>query len=137
MAYIDWNESFSVGIKIIDSQHKMLFKLLNQLNDVLEKPEDETLTTTEVAIHGLLAYVDFHFTTEEKYFEEFNYENKEAHIQQHHFYIKKINEFHDRYPKEGDKIINEVLIFLKDWILNHINISDKKYTKCFHEHGLP
>jgi hemerythrin len=36
MAYIDWTEKLSVGIDIIDEQHKVLFKIINDLHDAMK-----------------------------------------------------------------------------------------------------
>ena len=30
----------------------------------------------------------------------------------------------------------ELVDFLEDWLINHLMIVDRKYIKCFHEHGL-
>lgn len=84
----------------------------------------------------MAAYVDFHFHTEEKYFKEFHYEKEKEHTEQHHIYENKIREFNEKYKEKGEKIGDEVIVFLKEWIENHIKIKDKEYTKCFNEHGL-
>ena len=38
---------------------------------------------------------------------------------------------------EGDyHIASEILEYLKQWLVNHIQITDKKYVECFKENGL-
>jgi hemerythrin len=39
---------------------------------------------------------------------------------------------------DGDvvKLSAELATFCWEWMLNHILTEDKKYTKCFNEHGL-
>ena len=37
MAFIQWNPSFSVNVKILDEQHQMLVKMINDLYDAMEQ----------------------------------------------------------------------------------------------------
>jgi len=138
MTFVEWNKSFSVGVKMIDAQHKKLFALINDVHSASIGKEIKGDTTLDIIIHELMAYVDFHFKTEEKYFHEFGYEKTKEHEKQHKFYEDKIRDFYKRYL-EGDaeiELMREIIIFIRDWILNHIKINDKEYTKCFNEHGL-
>lgn len=133
MKKIIWQPSYSVGVKLIDAQHKKLFSILNDLEDGINDSDRSSLENT---IFDLKAYVKFHFGQEEKYFKQFNYEDAPAHLQQHSLYVEKINELHARYLKNETNIAAELVEFLDDWILNHIQIIDKKYTKCFNDNGL-
>lgn len=133
--FITWDQSFSVDVKLIDAQHKKLFSILNKLYGVVNKAEGEAEPLENIILE-LAAYVDFHFKTEERYFEEFGCEDMEEHIRQHKFYEEKIREFNDKYKKGEESVGAEIMNFLKDWISNHIKIKDKEYTGCFHEHGL-
>lgn len=136
MAYFEWDQSYSVGVKLIDGQHKKLFGLISDLYVALDKNAGEKTAPIENIILDLAAYVDFHFSTEEKYFKEFGFEKKESHTEEHHFYERKIAEFKDKYKEKGDEVGEEMMAFLKDWISGHIKIKDKEYTKCFNENGL-
>lgn len=133
MMKIIWQPSYSVGVKLIDAQHKKLFSILNNLQDGIN---DSNPAVLENIIFDLKAYVKFHFGQEEEYFKKFNYEDAPDHLKQHHFYIEKINELHGRYLKNEANVADDILTFLNDWILNHIQIIDKKYTKCFNDNGL-
>lgn len=138
MAFIDWNNSYSVGVKIIDGQHQKLFSLINDFYDATTGTSRKNLAPVDSVLLDLLSYVGFHFKTEEKYFEEFGYEKTQEHKNQHEFYENKIKNLNEKYQKKKkeEEISEEIISFIKDWILNHIKISDKEYRKCFNEHGL-
>lgn len=131
MAFIDWDQSYSVGVELIDHQHQRLFVLINDFH--------AAKTNLEQVLQDLLSYVDFHFKTEEKYFDQFGYEKTTEHRAEHKFYEDKIKELYARCMQEKideDKISAEMEGFIKNWIALHIKISDKEYSDCFHQHGL-
>ncbi len=85
----------------------------------------------------LVNYADYHFSTEEKYFEKFNYGGATEHNLLHDKYKKKMVQFFDESESSVGKIVPfEILDFLEDWWFNHINSEDKKYTECFVSNGL-
>lgn len=129
-----WEESNSVGVKEIDEQHKKIFGMINELYSEMKSGKDKEFLSR--LIDGLLDYAKYHFSTEEKYFNEFDYEGKEMHIDRHHQYVDKILQFEKEYEKKKEFLSYDILDFLEDWWLKHINGVDKKYTDCFHEHGL-
>ena len=130
MNFIDWDESYSVGIDLIDKQHQKLFDIINNYHN--------ESSSTEESLQKLIAYIDFHFRTEEDYFHKFDYEKTVEHTAQHFHYKDEINELYQKYHyRDNDQKIREELEgFIKDWIVHHIKISDKEYTKCFLEHGM-
>lgn len=131
---IEWTEKNSVGVKELDNQHKKIIKIINELYEAMKNDEiDEKI---EKIFNELVDYANYHFSTEERYFDLFNYQEKEVHKQQHNDYKKKISSFIKK--SSGDKIFLpfELIDFLEDWWIYHINYSDKKYTECFHRHGL-
>jgi hemerythrin-like metal-binding protein len=129
-----WDEKYSVGVQIIDNQHKEMFKTINELIETLEyMPSKEQV---DKIIESLIAYKKFHFATEEKYFAEFGYEGGDEHIAKH-------NEFSDKLEKltvesKGDSVdlAFKLVDFLEDWLIDHLMITDQKYVECFKGHGL-
>jgi hypothetical protein len=43
MALMDWNQSYSVGVLKIDSQHTLLFGILNDLHAAMMKGQAQSL----------------------------------------------------------------------------------------------
>ena len=130
MGFIDWDESFSTGISLIDDQHKRLFEIINNYHSGIRN--------TEVTFQLLLSYVDFHFNTEERYFEEFKYEDAAKHIMGHIYYEEEIYRLYIEYHSGNYTADRREAIegFIKGWITRHVKVSDKEYVQCFREHGL-
>lgn len=134
MPIIPWINNFSVNVKELDEQHKVFIELLNSLYEIMLKPE----SSQEIRdiLHQLITYTTFHFATEERYFDKFNYEFAIEHKNEHRKLLLEVAEFNKRLDSEGDRVMTELLNFLGDWLANHLDTQDKEYTKCFNEHGL-
>lgn len=134
MSLISWTEKLSVNVKEIDDQHKELVAMLNELNDAMSLGKGRDVI--EKIISRLGKYASEHFSTEEKYFTQFNYQDALAHNKKHEAFIKKISEFHEDFRSGNLTLTLAVRNFLKEWLINHIEGEDKKYTKCFNDNGL-
>ena len=88
MAFIDWDDSFSVKVKEIDAQHKRLVDMLNELYDAMRQGKGKEVLGK--IIGGLIEYTDVHFKTEEKYFDKFGYPETEAHKKEHSDFVQKV-----------------------------------------------
>jgi hemerythrin len=42
MSFYEWSEFMSVGVPLLDSDHKALIQLINQLHDALEDKEESS-----------------------------------------------------------------------------------------------
>ncbi|MBN1781077.1 hemerythrin family protein [bacterium] len=133
MTFIQWNKSYSVNIKEIDDQHQALFVMVNTFHENLKHAD---LSAPKKLLIELMEYTLTHFRTEEKYFKQFHYPDEKAHIREHQAFEQKIHEFRVNYQSKKAFNSTTVMNFIKDWIVQHILITDKKYMKCFHENGL-
>lgn len=131
---LEWEGKYSVGVEEIDNQHKKMFAVINELLDSLEA--SNTREHIENIIKSLVEYKMFHFETEEKYFKEFNYDGAEDHINRHKEFNDKLVFLQQKYPIYEPAFAYELVDFLEDWLIKHLMITDQKYVKCFHEHGL-
>lgn len=134
MALIEWTENFSVKIKEIDDQHKMLVSLINSLHQALVDGEGNN--HVEEIISGLVEYTENHFKTEENFFEEFDYPEKDAHKQEHIDFVRKVSIFKTEFENKEVMLTIEVLEFLSSWLQDHILGEDMKYSGFLVEKGL-
>jgi len=132
---IKWEKEYELGLSVIDSQHKQFIETLSQLYDAVSKMQAKE--TIQKIFDGLADYLLFHFKNEEEYFKEFNYQGAEEHKKAHQEFRQKINDFQARsLAGDNDLISLELLDYLEDWLVKHLDDMDKKYVQCFKEHGL-
>lgn len=84
----------------------------------------------------LIQYAGYHFQTEEKYFEEFGYSEKEEHIAEHNKFKEKVLDIHKKHKDEEMELSFELVDFLEDWLLDHLMTMDRKYVELFKSKGL-
>lgn len=134
MAYIDWNGSFSVGVDQFDSDHKMMVKFINKLHESIVAGTSDAIL--QQILVGLYDYTVYHFSAEEKFMQMYEYPLREHHREEHQILIERLNGYIEKYKKGNDRISLELLSFLKEWLVNHIMITDIKYKEFFNEKGV-
>lgn len=130
---IKWSDSMSVNVKLIDDQHKQFISILNSLYEAIA--DSETENKTREIINTLVEYTQKHFQTEGSLFDKYNYDGAEEHKLAHKALMDTVMNFQ---TKKGDylTISFELADFLENWLVEHLEGMDKKYTKCLNESGL-
>ena len=124
--FIEWKKSYSVGLDSIDDDHKKLLGMINQLQTASHYTTDDKMI--EHILDDLIDYTKYHFSREEKIMLDCEYPNLAAHKKLHQDMIKQVSTFIDDYRLHNTRTIDEVTQFLKSWLINHINGSDKEYV---------
>lgn len=124
--FVEWDNSYSVGIDSIDNDHKKLLGLINQLQTAAHYKTDDGMI--ESIINDLVDYTKYHFTREEGLMQECNYPDLEEHKEQHAAMIKQVDRFIEEYRRDESRTIDDVTQYLKSWLINHINGSDQEYA---------
>ena len=132
--FISWNDDYSVGIDSIDEQHKKLINLINQLQTAIDYSTGGAYERE--ALKELVDYTKTHFTYEEGLMEKSEYPDFEAHKAQHVEMIKKVEDVLSEYEKEPDTAMSNAVNYLKDWLINHINGTDKEYSRHMISKGI-
>lgn len=124
-----WSDDFNVNIQEVDEQHKVLVDLLNQLHRAIM--EHRGKAASRVILDQLADYTRTHFLLEESLMRVLHYPGLEIHKQQHEDLIKQIHELQHKLDHENVTITFELLHFLKMWLIQHINESDKRFGDFF------
>jgi hemerythrin len=131
---IEWNEKYSVNISTIDEEHKELIRIINEA--IVSKQHHNDLEEISILLKELTMYALKHFSTEETYMVEFNYPEFQNHKKEHHGFSNKMIAYCNKVIEGEYQIENEIIEYLMQWLVNHIQVTDKKYLACFKKNGL-
>lgn len=132
--FVVWSDEYSVGIESIDEQHKRLIDLINQLQTAVHYyTGDEYI---DKALDDLVDYTKTHFSYEEGLMEQNGYADFDAHKLEHQAMIDKVSEAIESYHSDPDRAIEGIIQFLKEWLIAHINGTDKNYSTFLIEKGI-
>lgn len=124
MGFIGWTSAFSVGVNEIDNQHKKFFELINKLYDA--KASGYSTIQVKDLLRELDDYVKYHFSTEEKLMVTFGYSDYAKHREFHRQFYLKMYEYHKKIDDGNLDFTEEVAVFMRDWLINHIAQADVK-----------
>ena len=134
MALMVWSDQFSIGIQSVDDQHKKLVEYVNELHDAMMSGKSDDVLGP--ILNNLIDYTANHFAFEEKLFCEHNYPDTTAHTAEHKALAEKVIAFNEDFKRGDASISLGIMSFLKDWLMNHILKSDKKYSPFLIEKGV-
>jgi hemerythrin len=134
MPIMEWSNDLSVGIIELDSQHKRLINLINDLHEAMSNGSGRAVLSP--VLNGLVQYTATHFQAEEKYMKQFQYPAYAAHKAEHDSLTKKVLDFKHRFDSGQAMLTVELMTFLKSWLRSHILENDKKYGEVFKQQGL-
>lgn len=125
-----WQEKYALGMPEIDDQHRMLFDIMNKVWDGIIRNADSSIM--EIALEDLERYTMLHFTEEEIFMRNINYPHFNQHVFLHQKFVERISNEKNK-AQQGQKISLELLHFLRDWLVNHILVEDRRYVELFHK----
>lgn len=121
-----WTPNLSVGVKMIDDQHKMWFEKAEKLFDAGKNHQAKEY------IGELLAFLDDytkkHFADEERYMLSIHYPEYEAQKKAHTAFIAELAKLRNDFDTSGGSLLvilnaNQMVV---DWLTKHISNMDKK-----------
>ncbi|MGP1437867.1 MAG: bacteriohemerythrin [Treponema sp.] len=134
MDFVVWQDKFSVKISSIDVQHKKLVAVINELYNAMKA--GKTKDQMGKILRDLVDYTKYHFSYEEKLLEKAGYGDLENHKKQHVAFVEKISATSENY-KSGKLIMSvDICNFLQDWLINHIQGTDQKYSQLLLDSGI-
>ncbi len=132
--FFQWDKACETGIAKIDVQHRVIVKILNDLYDIVIGDKEEE--KMKDIIHELVQYTIYHFGEEEKLFKKYGFPLEKEHKEEHQKFINKVKESVRLVEEDKGMVALELITFLKDWLTEHIMITDGKYAEYFKQKNI-
>ncbi len=124
-----WNDSFQIGVALIDEQHKTLFDAMDALYSACSvgKGRQEVVKTAEF----LESYVVKHFSDEEVLQKNSAYPKYPEHKKIHDAFIAQVKNLKNDIAEHGPTIVSvaKMNTMLSGWLLNHIKTVDTELAQ--------
>ena len=132
----EWTTSLSVGVDLIDEQHKQLIAKLNDLSRAVDRGwgAQKIIKTLDF----LIEYTDFHFGTEQRYMMELDYPQKDYHMDQHKEFVTTLKNLELDFEEEGAtaSLAEAINTFMFNWLVKHIRTVDVEFGRFLKERGV-
>ena len=133
---IEWSDNLTIGVEVIDDQHKTLIEHLNKVSVALESNQGEK----EVAntLDFLIKYTDYHFSKEEEYMEKYNYPGLAEQKEKHEIYKQLLNKMEQEFIEDGASkmLASSIDTLLMNWLTKHIEGIDLKFGQFLQDNNI-
>lgn len=119
---ITWSEKLSVSVDSVDSQHKRLVTMVNELNAAMASAAGNEIL--EDILERLVDYTATHFRYEEELMKKHGFPGYDAHKRKHDDLVEKVLDLQKKFKSGNARMTIEVMMFLKNWLTQHIQGTD-------------
>jgi hemerythrin len=132
---MQWNDRMSVGIEQFDEDLKKLVAMLNNLFDGMQAGKAKDVLGP--ILDELVAYTKTHFAREETAMAKLGYQEFASHKREHDGLTQQVMDVQTKFHQDLTASLSmEVMNFLKNWLVKHIQGTDRKYTAFFQANGI-
>ena len=125
MTWIEWKESYSLGIPAVDFEHQELIALLNDLHAGLESGADTA--SVDEFLGEVYARISSHFALEERLMRDRGYDQYPEHKGDHEELLDQIREIMDEHEMGVFEQTSEDLASkLQAWFTVHFRTHDAR-----------
>jgi hemerythrin len=121
----EWREAYRVGIPRIDEDHEKLFAMIGSLAQSLENSTAHE--ELEAATAALVDAMRLHLKHEQSILSAASPSEFEIQRKGHDAFLSQIETIRKRIPGAREAAVREVVDTVKDWIIEHVLLEDRKY----------
>jgi hemerythrin-like metal-binding protein len=126
MSGIHWSEMMSVGVPILDADHRILIGLINLLQRSIGDAEEYAAVGS--VLGALKEYAANHFDREERMMQACRFPALASHRLTHAGFVGEVEQLLRRYEADQTSVrARDCLTFLNRWLIDHICTSDMGY----------
>jgi len=135
MPFMTWTNEMSVGVKVLDDDHKKMVGYINDLHDGIVA--GHTRQVLVGVLDHLTEYTQTHFAREEAFFAQSGYPAADRHKLEHESMVKHLQSVQARFESSSViKLDLELMSFLQSWLAHHIQGMDKMYGPHLNAKGI-
>jgi len=135
-----WKDKYELGVPLIDSQHKELFRRTEAFLQTLRSSAswEEKVQHVNETLDFMSAYVVEHFHDEEAYQKEIGYPGYEAHRKIHADMVRYVLQVSRDYAANGcnEQMMQQFAGKLLAWLINHVAAEDQHIAAYAIEKGV-
>ena len=121
----EWRDMYRVGIPLIDEEHEKLFAMIASLANSSETPA--AIADLESRTATLVEAVRAHLGYEQKLLRERGSPDYDSQRKIHESFLAQIEMIRGRIPGLREVAVREMVDVMKDWIVDHTLLEDRKY----------
>ena len=133
MAIFQWMDELLLGLEPFDSEHKVLFRLIDDLNEAMKARLGDVVIDS--ILDELEKYAKTHFRHEEEFFLKIAYPGQEQHSIEHLKFTNDIASFRQDLFQTPMGLSVKVVNYLRNWLYTHIKVKDKDFGYFARQHG--
>jgi hemerythrin len=126
-AFIRWQESYTVQDPVLDEQHRVLMRTINDLYEAVRSGDAYDVNRL---MEILEEYTTAHFAAEEALLRACGYEGYDDHRGLHGGMIQRTTALRAELQRARPEVHREALSFLKEWWTGHVLRADRAYAAC-------
>jgi hemerythrin-like metal-binding protein len=125
MSLFEWDEIYSVGVELIDNQHKTLFDIGNRFADAFQRGADRR--SLAGIFNELLEYTGKHFADEERLMQNAGFPDYARHKENHEKLVSLVLGYKRQFEGNEPGVEQAAMNFIKTWLTGHVLGMDRNY----------
>jgi hemerythrin-like metal-binding protein len=131
---VTWTRANAVGVQAMDNEHAIMMDAMNELRAALVHGEKRE--QVHELMDKLIEFTRMHFRNEEHLLERFGFSGLDEQKTEHRRLLEQLQESFYRV-RQGEAVsLGDLLLFLHDWFLDHVEGLDQKYGPWLNEQGV-
>lgn len=132
MQLLQWGKELELGLDDVDTQHKQLIGMINELTITVEYSQPNSALLP--LVDRLYEYAHNHFQVESDIFTQYEYPDRVDHEAEHAIFIDKVKYIRRQCELLDTPMSSKIREFLLHWFISHIRAKDMEYKRFIDTH---
>ena len=131
LRFVEWSDTATIGVELIDTQHRRMAELINALGEDLKsiQPRERVQAT----MHDLVRCTREHFAAEERLLEAHASDQLERHRRSHRRLLEDLESLGSGVDEQSMAL---TMRYLQDWLFVHIEAADRPLAEALNARGI-